>query len=197
MTSVLNMEETSYTVRSEADIRSEMDLVKAAQRDPRDFALLYDRYYRTILAFVYHRLESKDDAFDVTAQVFYKAIENLGKYQARGVPFSAWLFRIASNELNALFKKKKNIRMVSIDDEGLGELKTGIDEGIAGTTDEELYNAIALLPGEDVELIDMRFFEKRPFKEIAAILEINESACKLRVYRLMEKLRELLKKESR
>ncbi|MFL5766110.1 MAG: RNA polymerase sigma factor [Bacteroidia bacterium] len=195
MNGTICMAEDSYRIQTETEINSEMDLVRAAQKNAREFAPLYQRYYRKILAFVYHRIESKDEAFDITAQVFYKTLENLSKYEDRGLPFSAWLFRIASNELNARFKKETSVRMVSIDDEGLEELKMNVDEHSSKESDRQLYAALAMLDPDEVELIDMRFFEKRPFREIAEILGIRESACKLRVYRIAEKLKHILTKQ--
>ncbi|CAN5339489.1 sigma-70 family RNA polymerase sigma factor [soil metagenome] len=183
------MIETSYYKQSVEQIDAEMELVKAAQADPRCFEPLYTRYYKQIVSYVYHRIESKEEAFEITAQVFYKALESLPKYKIQAVPFSAWLFRIASNELNMRFKKSKTNRVVDIDDEGFEELKSGIEEITNDHLDAVLFEALNELDIDEMELIDLRFFEKRPFKEIAEILGIGESACKIRVYRIIEKLR--------
>ena len=189
MITAINMIETGYYKQSVEQIGAEMELVKAAQQDPRCFETLYTRYYKQIVAYVYHRIESKEEAFEITAQVFYKALENLPKYKNQGVPFSAWLFRIASNELNVRFKKSKTNRVVDMDDEGFEGLKNDIEEITNDHLDAALFKALNELDVEEMELIDMRFFEKRPFKEIAEILGIGESACKIRVYRIIEKLR--------
>ncbi len=187
-----NMIEFSYYKQTVEQINAEMELVKTAQSNPRSFEPLYKRYYKQIVAYVYHRIESKEEAFEITAQVFYKALENLPKYKNQGVPFSAWLFRIASNELNMRFKKSKTNRVVDIDVAGFEELKTDMEE-TNDYLDKNLFEALSELEVEEMELIDMRFFEKRPFKEIADIYGIGESACKIRVYRIIEKLRTKLK----
>jgi RNA polymerase sigma-70 factor, ECF subfamily len=176
-----------------AQIASEATLIKAAQSDPRQFAPLYTAYYKRILSFVYHRLESKDDAFDITAQVFYIALEKLGSYRSQGVPFSAWLFRIASNELNKFYRQKKLHRVVDPGEQGLEGLKQDLDEIPGSAQDEILYRVLESLDEEEMELIDMRFFEKRSFQEIAQIRDISESACKMRVYRILEKLKQTYK----
>ena len=85
---------------SEAAIATEQEQIKAAQSNARNFEPLYNAYYERILNFVYLRVESKDIAYDVTAQVFVTALENIKRYISKGVPLSAWLFRIAINELN-------------------------------------------------------------------------------------------------
>jgi len=191
MTAIIAMTERSYYQTAE-EIDVEMELVKAAQKDPRCFGPLYNAYYKRIVAYVYHRLESKEEAFEITAQVFYKALSNLAGYKSKGVPFSAWLFRIASNELNAVFRKHKRSRIVSLDEEGLSELKTEI-ETATSAQDEALFKAMEQLDAEEMELIDMRFFEQRSFREIAEIMEMGESACKMRTYRILEKLKTKLK----
>jgi len=128
----------------------------------------------------------------LTSQVFYKALENLPKYQPMGVPFSAWLFRIAANEINQWYRKTTAVRVLSIDRDGLGNLKVEVEENGQAEMDEQLFNALQTLKEEDMELINMRFFEKRSFKEICDILDMNESACKMKLYRILEKLKQHL-----
>jgi RNA polymerase sigma-70 factor (ECF subfamily) len=187
MTATFTMTERNYYQTAE-EIDLEMELVKAAQKDPRSFGPLYNAYYKRIVAYVYHRTESKEEAFEITSQVFYKALSNLAAYKSKGVPFSAWLFRIAGNELNTVYRKNKGSRIVSLDEEGFEELKTGM-EATSDHLDEALFKALEQLEADEMELIDMRFFEKRSFKEIAEILEMGESACKMRTYRILEKLK--------
>lgn len=182
----------SYHLTAE-QIDSEEKLIKAAQKNPRDFEPLYKRYFQRIANYIYHRVEDKETAFELTSQVFYKALENLPKYKPMGVPFSAWLFRIASNEINLLYRKNKSMRVLSIDRDGLGELKNDLEESDQIEIDKKLYEALQTLNEEDMEIINMRFFEKRSFKEICEMQDMNESACKMKVYRILEKLKEKLK----
>ena len=179
----------SYHLTAE-EITSEEKLIKAAQLNPRDFEPLYKRYFKRIANYIYNRVEDKETAFELTSEVFYKALENLPKYKPMGVPFSAWLFRIASNEINLLYRKNKAMRVLSIDRDGLGELKGDMEESNQTEVDEQLYKALQTLKEDDMELINMRFFEKRSFKEICDILDMNESACKMKLYRILEKLKQ-------
>ncbi|MGB3947442.1 MAG: sigma-70 family RNA polymerase sigma factor [Bacteroidia bacterium] len=188
------MIETASNHKTVDQISEEMELVKAAQKDPRHFETLYNRYYKQIASFIYHRLESKQEAFELTSQVFYKALDNLSKYKAMGVPFSAWLFRIASNEVNVFFRKTKSARFVDIDTTGANELISAIEDVEPTVEDKKLFEALQTLDQEDLELIDMRFFEKRSFKEICDINGMKESACKMKLYRILEKLKTQLKK---
>jgi RNA polymerase sigma-70 factor, ECF subfamily len=188
----INMTERNYPHQSLEQINAEMLLIKAAQKDPQCFEPLYTAYYKRIVAYVYHRVENKEHAFEISSNVFYKALDHLSTYQNKGLPFSAWLFRIASNELNQFFRKNKSSRIVSIDSEGIEELKSDMEELRTDEQDASLYTALESLETEEMELIDMRFFEKRSFKEISDITETGESACKMRVYRILEKLKSKL-----
>jgi RNA polymerase sigma-70 factor (ECF subfamily) len=192
MVVAINMTETNGSHQTTEQIILEMALIKAAQKDPKCFEPIYKSYYKRIVSFVYHRVESKEEAFEITSCIFYKALANLPKYKDQGLPFSSWLFRIASNELNSLFRKNKTTRIVSIDSEGIEELRSDVSDVSQGIQDEYLYIALESLEAEEMELIDMRFFEKRSFKEIADILNSSESACKMRVYRILEKLKSKL-----
>lgn len=191
LTAVSMTDIASYHLTTE-EIDSEEKLIKAAQANPRDFEPLYKRYFQRIANYLYHRVEDKETAFELTSQVFYKALENLPKYKPMGVPFSAWLFRIAANEINLWYRKNNAIRVLSIDRDGLGELKGDMEESDQSETDEKLFTALQTLKEEDMELINMRFFEKRSFKEICEILDMNESACKMKLYRILEKLKQHL-----
>ncbi|MBS1637604.1 MAG: sigma-70 family RNA polymerase sigma factor [Bacteroidetes bacterium] len=174
-------------------VEDEQRLVLAAQKDPRQFEPLYTRYYERIAQYLYHRVENKDLAFELTAHVFYKALENLSRYKPMGVPFSAWLFRIAGNELNQWYRKNKTRRTISIDEEGINYLKQDLDDTVRQERESLLIEALQQLDEADVELVHMRFFEKRNFREICDILEIGESACKMRLYRILEKLKLVMK----
>lgn len=193
MIAILDMTETALQHQTKDEIETEMAVVIAAQKDPRCFEPLYTKYYKRIVAYVYHRIESKEEAFEITAQVFYKALDNLPKYKAQGVPFSAWLFRIACNELNQVFRKNKSNRIVEIDTEGTADLMSSIEEVKSAYLDEQLFSALQQLEAEEMELIDMRYFEKRSFKEIADINGMTEGACKIKVYRILDKLKKKLK----
>lgn len=192
MLTAINMTQiASYHLTAE-EIDLEEKLIEAAKSNPRDFEPLYKRYFQRIANYLYHRVEDKETAFELTSQVFYKALEHLPKYKPMGVPFSAWLFRIAANEINQWYRKNKMDRLISIDRGGLGDLKGEVEETNAAEIDGKLFQALQTLKEEDMELINMRFFEKRSFKEICDILDMNESACKMKLYRILEKLKQQL-----
>lgn len=191
--SILMTVESKYHATRE-QMLSEHDEIVAAQKEPVKFEPLYNRYYERILGFVYQRTDSKEDAYDITSQVFINALENLKKYKHQGVPFSAWLFRIAVNELNKSFRRGKVRQAVNIDDEHVSDILHEVGEENTADTDARLMKALGQLDPEELQLVEMRFFEKRPFKEISDILGINEAAVKARLYRLLERMKDTILK---
>ncbi len=172
----------------------EEKLILAAKENPSRFSALYERYYEQILKFVYQRVVTKEDAFDITQQVFLQAMLSLHKYELRGFPFSSWLYRIAINELNQVFRKNEKQRGVNLEEKHLQEIVEEMN--VVSDTEKEsaVLNALTTLDEEDFRLIEMRFFEKRPFKEIGEILNITEPNTKMRLYRILDKLKPVVQK---
>lgn len=173
-------------------LQEEQLIIEAAKKNPEHFGPIYDKYYKQIFGYVYQRMDCKDTAFDVTAQVFLKALTNINRYEFKGVPFASWLFRIAHSEVMQLFRDQKNKRAINAD---VGDLKN-IYEEVQEPFFEEylpaLQQIIKQLPEEDLHMIEMRFFEQRPFKEIAEILSITENNAKVRMYRILERLKKTI-----
>jgi RNA polymerase sigma-70 factor (ECF subfamily) len=171
-------------------LEAEYRLIKVAAKDPAQFAPLYNRYYRSMLQFIYRRVNTKEEAFDVTQQVFIKAMLSLDSFTFQGLPFSSWLYRVAINEMNQLFRKEKAQRALNIDTDEIAELK---EETYYGRDDDEaLFKALEVLQEDDLHLVEMRFFEKRPFAEIGEILNITENNAKVKLYRVLDKLKALM-----
>lgn len=186
---------TSSKYHVNADRQAEeMDIVRRAAENPAAFEPLYKRYFEDIFRFIDQRLDDRDMAKDLTQQTFISALQNVSRFQDRGLPFKSWLYRIAYNELQMHFRRNKNDRTLNIDDEGLDNLKDEIQEDFYAGMDEKLAQAIACLEPEQMLLIEMRFFEKRSFAEIAQILNLTETNAKVKVYRLLDKLKMILTK---
>jgi RNA polymerase sigma-70 factor, ECF subfamily len=183
---------TSYH-SSEVLPEEEWRCIDAAKKDIRNFEPLYKKYYPEVVSFVYRRVPDKATAFEITSDVFYTALEKIGNYEYRGLPFGSWLFRIAINRINALYRKNKIQRSISIDETAIPSLGTELiqEESI---NDQELFTALQSLEEEELNLIELRFFEKRAFQEISEIMGLNEGACKMRLYRVLEKIKRELKK---
>jgi RNA polymerase sigma-70 factor, ECF subfamily len=190
-----NLQSVLKTTLTEPGPIHDFELVQKAQQDPAQFVVLYEKYFKRIFVFIHHRVNDKAITADLTSQVFLNALVNIQKYKHQGVPFSAWLFRIAINECFSFFLKTKRLRFVSIDDNSLDGLH---EELTANTHREDLLQRLPeILTGlkeEEVQLVELRFFEQRPFKEVGEILGITETHAKTKTYRLLEKMRGLFVK---
>lgn len=178
----------SKKTMSAAEVQEEWLEIQAAQRNPASFQPLYERYYEPVYRFVFRRTVDGDLTADLCSQVFLKALQRLSRYENRGVPFSAWLFRIASNEVAQHFRSLKTRRTVSIDEGQLHEMRDAGEEVVSWQA-EDLVEALDQLRESDLLIIEMRYFEQRPFKEIADILGISESNAKMKTYRILERMK--------
>ncbi|HOX83573.1 MAG TPA: RNA polymerase sigma factor [Chryseolinea sp.] len=168
----------------------EEELIRNAQANPDEFRVLYERYFKKIFLFVLHRIGDRALTADITSQVFLKALININKFSFRGLPFSAWLFRIALNECNSFFRSNKRHRIVSIEHEMVSHLHVELTtDSSLQDLEEKLPYILQKLSMDELQLIELRFFEQRPFKEMASILNITETYAKVKVYRVLDKMK--------
>lgn len=172
-----------------SDIQQELIYIEKAKSDKRYFAPLYEKYYTQIFYFVFKKIQNESITGDVCSRTFLKAMLNLDKYQYKGFPFSSWLYRIASNEVNMFFRDNKKTRTVEILEKDVVAIVNELDYS------REVNLAVVLtlldeLPDEQKEFIELRFFDQLTFKEIAELKEITEANAKMKVYRILSKLKE-------
>ena len=174
---------------SEAEILQEYSILDRAKKNPQAFGELYEKYFDRIFNFVYRQTDDEDLTADLTSQAFFIALKNVDRYQFRGVPFSAWLYKIASNEINKHYRKQKQTKVFSIEEGRIRELMDLADEEYNEEIIHRLMNYLKELPTEMLQVLELRFFEDKDFKEIAFILDITESGAKMRTYRALDRLR--------
>jgi RNA polymerase sigma-70 factor (ECF subfamily) len=172
-------------------LQNELDLIKKAQKNPEQFGPLYNKYHEQIFRYIYQRMDDIELAHDITAQVFIKALLNITKYEYRGVPFSSWLYRIAKSELYQSFRDKKAERTINIDAINVVAIIDEIESDEKEENKKHLLDSLSLLKEKDIQLIELRFFEKRSFKEMGEILELTENNAKVKTFRALEKLKTL------
>jgi len=168
-------------------LEAERQLIEASQRQPRRFAKLYERYFDRVYAFAVTRTGNRAAAEDVTAETFRQALENLSRFEWRGVPFSAWLFRIAANAATDYFKRAAR-------EEPLLETVSSQDEAwearlIEVETRARLFELVQRLPKDQRKVLVMRFGQENSVKEVALEMGRSEGAVKLLQHRAMETLR--------
>lgn len=162
-----------------------------AKNNPEKFDLLYKQYHDQIFRYVYHKMDDKEMACDVTSQVFFKALTHLEKYEFKGVPFSAWLFRIAKSELYQSFRDKKNLNTVDISNYQLFENPEDVDNEENEFIRKKLIRCLAKLRMNDLALIELRFFENHSFREVGMRLGISENNAKVKTFRAIDRLKRL------
>lgn len=187
------MSSTKKTVSEEA-MQKEWQEIQAAQQDPAKFRPLYNRYYEQIFRYVYQRTADEALTADLCSQVFLKALQRLEDYEFKGVPFSAWLYRIAMNETAQHYRRTKRNRVVSLEEADLQDMLDEMEDKFDFDESEKwnLIRALDELKEVDLQLIEMRFFEQRPFREIADITGLTESNAKVRTYRILNRLKKKL-----
>lgn len=190
------LEQPIITNRLETDHISEKQLVESAKNDPRNFRPLYSRHYKEIFCFILNKTNDGDLTADLCSQVFLKALESIHSFQYRGLPFSAWLYRIAINECNQYFRKHARLRHVIFDEQFVDILFVELEED-SNDQDHQLLklkSAIQHLKPDDLTVIELRFFDQKPYKEIGQILDITENNAKVKLYRALDRLRKLMLK---
>lgn len=174
---------------TEDEIRQEYLILERSKTDPRAFGALYEKYFDRIFNFIYRQTEDEDVTADLCSQAFLNALKNVSRFEYRGVPVSAWLYRIASNEVNKHYRRIKRERVFSIEEVKVRELIERNDENWDEELIARLMEYLRDLPVEMLQVLELRFFEDKDFKEIAFILDVTESGAKMRTYRALDRLR--------
>lgn len=175
------------------DLAAERRLIEASQKRPRQFARLYERYFDRVYAFALTRTGNRVAAEDVTAETFRRAFQNLAAFEWRGVPLSAWLFRIASNVASDLYREAGREAELDRADEpadGWEARFIQVEERL------QLAEHVRRLPADQARVVIMRFAQGRSIKDIAASSGRSEGAIKALQARALRSLREWLR-ESR
>jgi RNA polymerase sigma-70 factor (ECF subfamily) len=174
---------------TEGELLQEREIIERSRKDPRAFGELYEKYFDRIFNYVYRQTDDEDLAGDLSSQTFINALNNLPKYEYRGVPFSAWLYKIASNEVNKHYRKNKGKKVFSLEEVRVKELIESSELEWDEEQVQQLIHFMKDLPTDMLQVLELRFFEDKDFKEIAFILDITESGAKMRTYRALDKLR--------
>jgi RNA polymerase sigma-70 factor (ECF subfamily) len=191
----IRMDVSNRTISTEA-IQSEWHEIQAAQQNPALFRPLYERYFDPIFRFIMSRCGEENVAGDICSQVFLKAMQKIKSYEFKGVPFSAWLYRIASNEVAQHYRNTKKLRVVSAEETQIEDIVEEMEFDDYSAYRDVMLEVLEELKPIDLQLIEMRFFEKRPFKEISDILGLSESNAKVKTYRILERLKKKILKRS-
>ena len=175
-------------------LNDERLLIEAAQHDPSRFAELYENNFNRVYAFVARRVNDRDEAQDITAEVFHQALKNLGRFQWRGVPFAAWLLRIAANALADRWQRTSRGVEVQADDQFEDRADSAIGDAAEVERSAILFQLVDRLPADQRLVVLRRFVDQKSVREIAQELGRFEGAVKQLQFRALETLRGQVRK---
>ena len=179
--------------------KDEALLVEQAQRDPRAFGALYDCYADRVYRFCYRRSTSHYEAEELTAQTFRRALEGLPRFEWRGAPFGAWLFRIAANLVaDRASAVKRSVSLEALAAGGreiAGDSALPLDGLLEAEEIDLLWEAVYRLPLYQQQVLVLRYAQGLGNQEVARIVNRSETATKQLVHRSLKALRALLKEE--
>jgi len=162
-------------------------MVEAAQRDPARFAELYQANFHRVYAYVSSRVHERHEAEDIVSEVFHEALANIRTYEWRGVPFVAWLLRIAAHSISDRWKRSSREELLAKDDPDGGHHAASIERRTM------LYQLVDELPEDQRLVVVRRFVEQRSIRDIASELHRSEGAVKQLQFRALQTLRTLMR----
>ena len=189
----LFVKRTSY---GELDDR---ELVKLAKEDQGAFGELYERYMPKMYNYIYYRTSNQHDAEDLTARVFFRAMSHIGGYVDKGLPFQAWLYRIAHNLVANWHRDQGRRKIIALDDYVTHSLKSEAPDRLAEELDEreQLMQAVHRLPEDRQQLLLLKFIDQLSNAEIGEIMSRTEGAVKSLYHRTLLALRDELQAPER
>jgi RNA polymerase sigma-70 factor (ECF subfamily) len=170
-------------VRALSEPADERLLIEAAQRDPARFAELYTRNFHVVYAYIARRTANREEAEDITSEVFHRALANLHRFEWRGAPFAAWLVRIAANALADRWREQSREASAPPGEELSDPAMADLEQRAA------LFELVDSLPADQRRVIALRFAEQKSIREIAEEMGRSEGAIKQLQFRALEKLR--------
>jgi RNA polymerase sigma-70 factor (ECF subfamily) len=172
-------------LRKEADERL---LIEAAQKDPARFAQLYENNFERVYAYVVRRVKDRAETEDVTSDVFHHALANLKRFEWRGIPFAAWLYRIAANLISDRWQRTSRERTANEPE----QIETAPASSVEFEEVERratLFRLVDTLPAEQRRVVVLRFVEQKSIKEVAREIRKTEGAVKQLQFRALSSLR--------
>lgn len=172
-------------------------LIERAKIDEEAFGQLYERYSQRIFQYIYYRTGSEPDAEDLAAKTFMRAWQHIATYDDRGIPFSAWLYRIAHNLVANWHRDRSRRKLISLDDLSRWQINEDGPEASALLAEDRaaLLGAVRRLPSDRQELLNLKFVEHLSNAEIGNIMGRSEGAVKSLYHRTLLALREDLQQE--
>ncbi len=167
---------------------------RAQQGDEEAVTLLYERYVDAIYGYISYRVESAEVAEDLTSEVFLRMVRSLRSYKDRGVPFKAWLFRIAANLITDHYRHKNKHPLTPIYDHFESDDPNPFEQLVEDQEQLDMQLALKTLPTQYQDLLILHFVEDLPYEEIVKIMNKSSAALRAMQYRALKSLAQQLEK---
>lgn len=182
------------------ETRQELTWIREAQQDPAAFEPIFNKYYNAIFNYILRRAPDVSTAKDITSNTFLKALDHIGQFKWKGIPFSSWLYRIATNEINQHYRKNK--KLVHLSETQAASIESDVQSDAGLTASEEalekdrqairIKTVLIKLKPKYQDVLTLRYFEDLPVKEIAIILDLPENTVKTHIRRGLKNLEKWL-----
>jgi RNA polymerase sigma-70 factor (ECF subfamily) len=171
---------------------SDTELVQLAKTDQAAFGEIYERYVKKIYNYIYYRTSNQHDAEDLTSRVFHRALSHIQNYVDKGVPFQAWLYRIAHNLVANWHRDRGRRKIIPLDEFVVSTLKSDSPDRLAEDSEERelMLTAIRRLPSERQQLLILKFVNQLSNSEIGEVMDRTEGAVKSLYHRTLISLRD-------
>jgi RNA polymerase sigma-70 factor, ECF subfamily len=174
-------------------VQTEHELIRRAQDyDPEAFGEIYERYYNGVYKYIYYRVGEQGLAEDLTMEVFVKTMEAIDGFAFRGVPFSAWLYRIASNLVIDHFRRQPVQPAMSLEERLVAEVDHSKQALESEFTHQALRRALAELTEDQQQVVVLKFVDGLSNQEVAQVLGKSEGAIKSLQHRALASLGRVL-----
>jgi RNA polymerase sigma-70 factor (ECF subfamily) len=163
-------------------------LIEEAQKDPARFAELYEIHFERVYAYVVRRVRDRAETEDLTSEVFHHALAHLQKYEWRGIPFAAWLYRIAANLISDRWHRMGREPRAD-DPQEIESVQAAGSEFAEVERRATLFRLVACLPEEQRRVVVLRFVDQKSVKEVAKEIRKTEGAVKQLQFRALSSLK--------
>ncbi len=191
------MAEAVVEERATAIVFDEVAVVEGAKRgDPQALSALYEQYFPKVYRYVASRLASTEDAEDVTEEIFLRVLNNVGNFEWRGLPFGAWVFRIARNEIISHVRRQKTRGIPAELTESIADYAP--DHTLAIETELTMVvvrQAVERLPEAQRQVVALRFIAGLSVAETAQALKKTENNVKVLQHKAIAKLRLMVERD--
>lgn len=185
---------------------NEKQLIQWAKVNPKAYGELYDVFYPKIFGYIYRITGDYTLAGDITSETFLKAYLAIGSFKWKGISISSWFFRIATNQLNQYFRKRRYTPRTMtdlgiFDDADWDRRQASCEDDIGGRIDrfeefEGVRRLLQRLPPVYQQVIALRYFEELSIREVAQILKKKEGTVKSLLSRGLEKLKKMMEESA-